>query len=365
MGAITPRTNKDGSTSYKAQVRIRKGGKVLHQETQTFSREAAAKAWVKKRETELADPTGLKKALAEDPPIKDLIDRARRETKRKMSKSKLNVLKMIEAHEFAETRCSNIDSAALVKFVSILNVSPSTADNYFSHLSSVLKIARPAWGYPVNEQEVEDARIVMRKMGIIARSNKRDRRPTRDEMDRLMDYFSKSKSTRGDTVPMTSICLMTLYSLRRAIEICNITWSDLDEEGCRVMVRDLKHPEQKQGNDTWCYLTPEALRVIKAQPKVPGEQRIFPYAEKSASMAFTNAVQALGIDDLVLNDLRHEGASRLSEMGWTVQRVASISGHRSWNTLKRYTHVREVGDKWSGWPWLDRVAPMPPVDPAP
>jgi integrase len=365
MGAITPRTNKDGSTSYKAQVRIRKGGKVLHQETQTFAREQAAKAWIKKRETELADPTGLKKALAEDPPLKDVIDRAQRETQRAMSKSKTNVLKMIKAHEFAEKRCSQVDSAALVEFIRGLNVSPSTADNYFSHLSSVLKIARPAWSYPVDGQSIEDARVVMRRMGIIARSNKRDRRPTVDEMNRLMEYFSKSKSTRGDTVPMTSICLMTLYSLRRAIEICSITWPDLDEDGCRVMVRDLKHPELKQGNDTWCYLTPEALRVIKAQPKRKGEPRIFPYAPKSASEAFGNAALALGIEDLVLNDLRHEGASRLSEMGWTVQRVASVSGHRSWNTLKRYTHVRQVGDKWAGWEWLDRVAPMPLADPAP
>ena len=79
MGAITPRTNKDGSTSYKAQVRIRKGGKVLHQETKTFARRQAAVAWVKKLETELADPAGLKKALAEDPPLKDVIDRARKE----------------------------------------------------------------------------------------------------------------------------------------------------------------------------------------------------------------------------------------------------------------------------------------------
>jgi integrase len=358
MGAITPRTNKDGSTSYKAQVRIRKDGKVLHQETKTFARRQAAVAWVKKLETELADPAGLKKALAEDPPLKDVIDRARKETKKYMSKSKINVLKMIEAHDFAMKRCSQIDSAALVGFVGGLGVSPSTADNYFSHLASILKIARPAWGFPIDEQAVNDARVVMKRLGTIARSNKRDRRPTRDEMDKLMDYFSKSKSTRGDTVPMTSICLMTIYSLRRAIEICNITWNDLDVDGCRVMVRDLKHPDEKIGNDTWCYLTPEALRVILAQPKIDGQPRIFPYAPKSASEAFGNAALALGIEDLTLNDLRHEGASRLSEMGWTVQRVASVSGHRSWNTLKRYTHVREVGDKWSSWEWLDRVAPQ-------
>jgi len=173
-----------------------------------------------------------------------------------------------------------------------------------------------------------------------------------------MDYFSRSKSTRDDTVPMTSVCLMTMYSLRRCSEICRIQWRDLDVAGERVLVRDLKHPEEKVGNDTWCYLTPEALRVILAQPRVDGEERIFPYAPKSASLAFTNAAAVLGIEDLVMNDLRHEGASRLSEMGWTIQRVASISGHRSWNTLKRYTHVRQVGDVWAGWEWLDRVAPQ-------
>lgn len=359
MGTITPRTNKDGSTSYKVQVRIRRGGKVLHQETKTFARRQAAEAWKKKREAELADPNGLKKALADDPPLADVIRQALRETKKKVSKSKSNALEMLAGHEFAERRCSQVDSSALVTFMQGLEVSPSTAGNYFSHLASVLKIARPAWGYPIDAQTVDDARTVMKRLGVIARSTHRDRRPTIDEMNRLMDYFSKSVSTRGDTVPMTSICLMSMYSLRRCNEICRIEWRDFDPDGERVMVRDLKHPELKQGNDTWCYLTPEAIRVIQAQPRIDGEERIFPYAEKSASMAFTNAAKVLEIEDLTLNDLRHEGASRLSEMGWTIQRVASISGHRSWNTLKRYTHMRQTGDKWASWKWLDVVAPAP------
>ncbi|VWB08667.1 chorismate mutase [Burkholderia lata] len=358
MGAITPRINKDGTTSYKAQVRVRKAGKVLHQETKTFSRRQAAVVWMKKREAELTDPAGLKKALAEDPPLRDILKRAREETKKPMSTSKTNVLKMMEAHDFSLTVASQIDSAALVKFISGMNVSASTGGNYFSHLASVLKIARPAWGYPIAELVVEDARIVLRRMGVIARSVHRDRRPTIDEMNRLMDYFSKSVSTRGDTVPMTSICLMSIFSIRRSIEICGITWNDFDEEGARVLVRDLKHPDEKIGNDTWCALTPEAIRVIKAQPKIAGESRIFPYAQKSASMAFTNAALALGIEDLTLNDLRHEGCSRLAEMGWSIPKMASVSGHRSWQTLKRYTHVRATGDKWNGWEWLDRVAPQ-------
>jgi len=331
---------------------------VIHQETQTFARQAAASAWMKKRETELADPAGLKKALAEDPPLRDILKRAREETKKPMSRSKTNVLKMIEGHDFSLTVASHIDSAALVKFITGLKVSPSTGGNYFSHLASVLAIARPAWGYPVSEQAVDDARVVMQRMGTVGRSIHRERRPTVDEMNRLMEYFSRSVSTRGDTVPMTSICLMSIFSMRRSIEICSIKWDDFDEQGSRIMVRDLKHPDEKIGNDTWCTLTPEAIRVIKAQPRVKGEPRIFPYAQKSASMAFTNAARVLDIEDLTLNDLRHEGASRLAEMGWSIPQMAAVTGHRSWQTLKRYTHVRATGDKWAAWEWLDRVAPQ-------
>jgi hypothetical protein len=31
--------------------------------------------------------------------------------------------------------------------------------------------------------------------------------------------------------------------------------------------------------------------------------------------------------------------------------AASVSGHRSWSSLKRYTHLRQTGDKYEGWKW--------------
>lgn len=64
----------------------------------------------------------------------------------------------------------------------------------------------------------------------------------------------------------------------------------------------------------------------------------------------------LGIKDLHFHDLRHEGISRLFEMAQTIPQVASVSGHRSWQSLKRYTNMEEVGDKWANWKWLDVVA---------
>lgn len=38
-----------------------------------------------------------------------------------------------------------------------------------------------------------------------------------------------------------------------------------------------------------------------------------------------------------------------------IHRLPTGSGHRSWNSLKRYTHIRQVGDKYDGWTWLDRA----------
>jgi integrase len=81
------------------------------------------------------------------------------------------------------------------------------------------------------------------------------------------------------------------------------------------------------------------------------EQRIFPYSTDAISAAFTRACKILGIEDLRFHDLRHEGISRLFEMGRTIPQVAAVSGHRSWTSLKRYTHIRQSKDRYENWKW--------------
>ncbi len=50
--------------------------------------------------------------------------------------------------------------------------------------------------------------------------------------------------------------------------------------------------------------------------------------------------QAVGLTDLRFHDLRHEAVSRFVELGLSDQEVASISGHKFMQMLKRYTHLR-------------------------
>jgi integrase len=47
-----------------------------------------------------------------------------------------------------------------------------------------------------------------------------------------------------------------------------------------------------------------------------------------------------GIVDLHFHDLRHEAGSRFAEAGFSDQEVSAISGHKSMQMLKRYTHLR-------------------------
>lgn len=60
-----------------AQISIMRDRKVVHREAKTFDRRPAAKAWIKKREAEIAESGGLEAARRDkrNPTLADAIDR--------------------------------------------------------------------------------------------------------------------------------------------------------------------------------------------------------------------------------------------------------------------------------------------------
>jgi integrase len=349
MGTITTRQRDDGSPAYRAQIRIKVKGKVIHQETQTFDRKQAASAWMSRRETELREPGALERVRSadSDPPLREAIDLYVEENERAIGRTKAQVLCSIKTYDIADKRCSKITSADIVQFVKAIPASPATRQNYLSHLRAIFAIAKPAWGYPLDREAVADAFIVLKRLGAIKKGGERNRRPTIDELNKLMHHFGMVETRRSGALPMTRIIPFAIFSTRRQEEIVTIKWKDFDKD--RILVRDMKTPGDKTGNNVWCDLTPEAVAHIKAMPKV--DDRIFPYSTDAVSAAFTRACKFLGIDDLHFHDLRHDGVSRLFEMGRTIPQAASVSGHRTWQNLKRYTHLRQTGDKYAEWKW--------------
>ena len=74
------------------------------------------------------------------------------------------------------------------------------------------------------------------------------------------------------------------------------------------------------------------------QPQV--DARIFPRAPTYMSKLFHRAALQAESEDIVFHDLRHEGISRLFELGFEIQEVALVSGHTNWRTLRRYTRLK-------------------------
>ena len=364
MGTVVSRRRKDGSTGYTAQILKKRDGKIVLRQAQTFDRKAAAEAWIKKRETELAQPGAVERAGKDKIVLAQAIDRYVDESIKEIGRTKAQVLQSIKNYDLANMACEKIGSDDIVSFARELAAgqrTPATVANYLSHLGAVFAIADPAWKYPLNQQAMKDAFVVAGRLGLTGKSIQRDRRPSLEELDLLMSHFRARSLRRSRTAPMDRITAFALFSTRRQEEITKIEWTDLEEAHSRVLVRDMKNPGEKIGNDVWCDLPEPALAIIKAMPRV--SERIFPYSTDAIGAAFTRASLFLGINTedmpdakrLHFHDLRHDGVSRLFEIGLNIPHVAAVSGHRSWTSLKRYTHMRQTGDKYEGWKWLPMV----------
>ncbi|CAI8791478.1 Tyr recombinase domain-containing protein [Pseudomonas sp. IT-P171] len=347
--------------SYTAQIRIKRDGVQVYQESQTFARKQAAQAWVRRREADLDQPGAIERANRKGITVQDMIKQYLDEMEkvRPLGKTKDATLNAIAASDFGQTVDSDINSQRLVDFALWRmskeggGVQPQTAGNDLAHLGAVLSIARPAWGYAVDPHAMTDARKVLRKLGYNMKSRERDRRPTKDELDKLLKHFVGILERRPSSINMLKVAGFALFSTRRQDEICRILWADVDEEGQRVLVRDMKNPGQKIGNNVWCYVPDEAWNILQSMPKERAE--IFPYNSSSISTAWAKACKFLMIEDLHFHDLRHDGVSRLFEMDWDIPRVASVSGHRDWNSLRRYTHLRGSRDPYQNWEWLRMI----------
>src|ERR1700687_4439577 len=105
MGTIIARKRQDGTVGYTAQILKKRKGKIAHREAQTFDRKQAAKAWLARRETELAEPGARERP--DNPKLVVVIDRYIADAKRPLGSTKKQVLNSIKKHDIADRNCGN------------------------------------------------------------------------------------------------------------------------------------------------------------------------------------------------------------------------------------------------------------------
>lgn len=153
--------------------------------------------------------------------------------------------------------------------------------------------------------------------------------------------------TRHSNPMLRWIFQIALETGMRSSEIVNLTPLDIDLKKRIVYLRDTKNGNARTVplNKTVTEVFSEAL-ANKLRPEnteliffgEPGrDKKRRPYEFNKVWM---DIKQSLGITDLRFHDLRHEAVSRLVEAGLSDQEVSAISGHKSMQMLKRYTHLR-------------------------
>lgn len=346
MATITARKRKNGTMAYTAQIRLKIDG-VTRSEARTFARRATAKAWAAEREDQLRRGVVPRTTATLGAVIEGYL--ASRAAVEPLGRTKLQHLTLLASLDIARVALDQLTAQRIIEHViwrRAHGTGAATVANDLIWIRVALRHAKSALGLAVDLQALDDATDYCRAERLIARPQRRRRRPTADELRRI-DAWGRAqwaRERRNPGPPMHLILWLAIASCRRLDELCRMRISD--DAGETWLIRDLKHPDGSKGRHRAMRVTPAMRRVVEAirreVPRTDGEDRLLPYNPKSIGTYWQRMMKVLGIKDLHFHDLRREGASRLAEDGWTIPEIQRVTLHESWGSLQIYVDLPPV-----------------------
>ncbi|MHB1607127.1 MAG: site-specific integrase [Acidiferrobacter thiooxydans] len=294
--------------------------------TRTFDSKAQAEVWARGVEEEMDRGVFASRTEADNTTLAEALARYRKEvsSQKRGAVQEVSVITALTASALGRQTLGSLQGKALAQYRDALlseGYSPITIKRRFAILSHLYKIAAQEWGMGELVNPVP-------RVSIPRIQNARDRRLVDDELPRLL---VAATAYGGDIGPLTIWAIET--AMRRG-EIAAMRWEHLDRRA-----RVLLLPETKNGTPRRVPLSTAALGVLDGLPRQL-DGKVWGMRPDSISQAFERVCKAAGIEGLTFHDLRHEATSRLFEQGFNPMEVATITGHKTLQMLKRYTHLR-------------------------
>jgi integrase len=299
---------------------------------------ADAERWSRGIELDMDRGTFTCRSEAERTTLNELLDRYLVEITptKKGADAESYLIKKWKRHPMSRKMISSVRASDLAKFrdESLKTMSANSVRNELALLSGLFEIARKEWGYGVSNP-VRDIRKPSPPAG-------RERRFVAGEEEALLAECDRSRAWY-----LGAVVRLALETAARMGELANLRWNDVDLPRQTAYFRDTKNGENRR-----IPLSTAAIRILKQLPRsVDG--RVFPVSKASIKSSFHDAVVRVRREyvhqgganedymvDLHFHDLRHEAVSRLFELGLNSMEVAGISGHKTLQMLKRYTHLK-------------------------
>jgi integrase len=122
----------------------------------------------------------------------------------------------------------------------------------------------------------------------------------------------------------------------RLSEMIHLEWSDIDLSQSTATLHTTKNGEVRH-----VPLSRKAKELLNKLPRHIESQKIF-WRWLTASgfeASWQRVVKKSNLVDFRFHDLRHEATSRLFEKGLSMMEVSLVTGHKTLQMLKRYTHL--------------------------
>jgi integrase len=311
------------------QAQVRRRG--VPPRAKSFDRRTDADRWARDLEAE-ADRCGwvADTRAAEKTTLGELLARYANEvtpTKRGAVSEKARINSIVRC-PIAHRTLSRLTSSDLATYRDerLKCVGPATVVRELSTVSHTIDIATREWGLWLPRNPVKLVRRPSIPRG-------RTRRLKEGEEQRLLDACE-----RGRTPLLRPLIVLAIETAMRRGELLDLRWEHVD-----FKLRVAHLPLTKNGDSRDVPLSRRAVQTLE-QLRLDGvtHERIFPLSGNAVRQAFEHLRARAGMPDFRFHDLRHEAISRLFERGLSLAEVASISGHREFKMLQRYTHLRAV-----------------------
>ena len=330
-----------------AYLRKRSGGWAVEIErkgferiSRTFDTKAEAEAWAKVTESEMVRGVFVSRQEAENTILSEALDRYLREVSvLKKSHRTEKIYAGTWKKSFASRSIASITSTDIAKYRDnrLKEVSENMVRLELALLSHLFTIAIKEWGLTGLVNPVMQIRKPKLPPG-------RDRRLLPGELERILS------ASGSPTMP--HIVLFAIETGMRQAEIAGMTWDLVD-----LKKRIVTLLETKNGDKRIVPLSTEAVRILSGiVRRIDG--KVWGVEPHSIAVAFARAVSRARaayekeceekkekpdpafLTDLTFHDLRHEATSRFFEKGLNPMQVAAITGHKTLQMLKRYTHLK-------------------------
>lgn len=336
MASITKRA----AGSWQAQVR-RRGYETLNR---TFDTKVHAEAWARHVENEMDRGIFLDRTEAEGTTLAEALERYRREVvpgKRYQYQENQRINRWLD-YAITKRSLANLRGADFAAYRDARRAAGRAENTIRIELALVghlFEVARKEWG-------MEGLLNPLKNIRKPAASSSRERRLEPGEFELLQRLLQEA----GNPWAAPAMIFAIETALRQGM-LCEVRWQWVDLNARILRIPTVSRGVENKGVPAELPLSSRVLAMLAALPRsIDG--RVFATTQNAIVLAFKrakanyideskrNGTPAVLLRDLRWHDLRRESVSRLFELGLNPLEVASISGHKSMQMLRRYTNLK-------------------------